>query len=189
MPKLNIIEGPDRVGKTTYAKTLKGKYHHFEKPVDPNDFSMFLLPLEGDLVLDRSWLSRIYYSWLRDKIQFETPLEKIYHVENYYLMEGYKICYNIKYEPWDRKIHYRHIKEKMTGKGLSLKQRKIEHLNWLPFIMIIYPFLGGDIIYGRETNDRAIEAMATTYVQDRERNNSRLFWDWTKWSEVCKGNK
>lgn len=88
-----IVEGPDRVGKTTFAKQLatelQYQYHHYgllpESFQSPNDY---IYDMQRDKVFDRFHISELVYSKIRNepcKIA-ESHMKKIHEASNFTLV-------------------------------------------------------------------------------------------------------
>lgn len=146
--KLWVIEGPDRVGKTSYTKQLqenrKIPVYKFSEPENVDLLYDFCLCLNSDSIFDRSWLSRLFYTYIRDGRIVWYGLEQISILEDHY-MKSHEIEYHICIPKWKdvENLHLKEIRE--TDSKLSLSQRYMEHINWEPFIFAISKFLKGEV--------------------------------------------
>jgi hypothetical protein len=139
--QLYIFEGPDRVGKSTFAQAMANTYnlplYHFGKP-DPVaqgtqgiQYQYYpLINLQTSAVLDRSWVSGFFYDIFRRN---QTP-----HFEsavNLSLMFGHSLNYIYVHRKLSPAIVYNHRQEIEAGMGYgTLEERLIEHINWPYFI-------------------------------------------------------
>ena len=143
--KLIVLEGSERVGKTSIGKQLANRvgyqYRHFGAPNGEKVFGECWLNLEpGNYVLDRSWISRHFYGVYRDGYlgtEFQSSCQEL----TIQMGEMFDIMYVHVSREWDRTVAY-HQEEISCGytnlvKGvpmvIGLEEREREHSQWLNF--------------------------------------------------------
>lgn len=134
---LIILEGADRVGKSTYAQTLAEQtgypIEHFGKPDQEiithteRYFYQYdhLFAIHKNRILDRSWISRILYTTLRDNLDIN--LQDFYDLHDR-LSKIYTIDYIFMDRQWDDNLEKEHLLEIQNKEGYgTLEERKREH--------------------------------------------------------------
>lgn len=139
MPKLIILEGADRVGKTTISWKLSQAMgyplKHFTRPDKDSPFSQyhFLFQQPGNYVLDRSWVSGTFYHYVRAKQA--TPLQKAIAFHEALTLNSYDIAVYLIDRPAQKTIPY-HVKEIATGEtDCTLVQSLMELRLWRSFAL------------------------------------------------------
>jgi len=194
--RLIILEGPDRCGKSTIANHIENLYgyrkNHFSKPFDANLLYDFLkVKLDTNIVFDRSWLSRIYYTVMRDGFYPYKAIEQIQQIEQIFIENGYDIYYYLVYRPWEWVVQY-HIEELANGDSLPLLQRHKEHLGWIPFSYVIENYLNSKIgvIHGFEDiSKKRSHSICEIFNAKRSVHTMQLLRSTRFWQKQCKGNQ
>ena len=174
MATIYIFEGPDRVGKTTIARSWAAAHNtevtHFGTP-DPNQvhpqyqyLSLLRKPNNPQeiLVLDRSWISGLFYSVVRRNKK--PDWDSVVTLEGQLADLGWKVVYIFVCRPLTPALIMDHLQEMQQGEGYGgIAERIWEHSTWDTFITSIpldalrFPLLG---LYN-PTLDIAYENLAT----------------------------
>ncbi len=152
MATIYIFEGPDRVGKSTianwWANQLNTKVTHFGTPdpilkaEDPQyQYRSLIRPpakLDSKIVLDRSWLSGLFYEVIRRNQQ--PDFKSVVDLESKLIVQGWTICYIFVHRPWTTQLLQAHVDEVTTGQGYgTLADRVYEHFAWNYFVKSFAP--------------------------------------------------
>lgn len=190
--KLVIFEGPDRVGKSTlsnwFAATLDTKVTHFSTPdphlkkLDPQ-YQYRNLPkpqdTNGHLVLDRSWISGLFYEVTRRK---SVPnWQSVLDLESHLKSMGWSIEYIYVDRLWSTSLLLEHITEVTQGEGYgTLADRMYEHHLWPTFIKSLAATNKLSPIYVLENHDQ----LACTFQDLTYRNLTEArFWSISSYSK------
>ncbi len=194
--RLIIIEGADRCGKSTIANHLELLYgyrkYHFSEPFDANLLYDFLnVKFDTNIVFDRSWLSRIFYTVMRDNFYPYKAIQQIQQLEQIFIENGYDIHYYMVYRNWESVVQY-HIDEIANGDSLSLLQRHKEHLGWVPFAYVIEQYLNSKIgvINGFEDiSKKRSHSICEIFNAKRSVHTMQFLRSVGFWQKQCKGNQ
>ena len=141
MATIYILEGADRVGKSSLAQAFSHQSRiplvHFSTPNKQiqkelghyYQYDILLTkPLE-DIILDRSWVSDLFYDMFRR--QQSPAFKAAMQLEHALVCRGYQLEYIFVHREWGQKLWLEHLREirNMEGYG-DFKQRKLEHFNW-----------------------------------------------------------
>lgn len=151
MATLLIFEGPDRVGKTSIAaevaRIYKAPYYHFGAPDKALQQTrgchyqykelVDQWAKEDLVVLDRSWISGLFYDYHR---RFKVTPD--YHEDYLILAQALEYYYiDVKvffvYRDWTKNLiqeHTKEIQDDPEAIPATLCERAIEHYSWPGFI-------------------------------------------------------
>lgn len=165
---LVVIEGPDNVGKTAIAKSLANElgynYLHFGKPDPEMPWGYQYAEISAGFcsyVLDRSWISGIFYDYYRreDAKVAKELLTYAYMGLMALMHERFNVTYLFVERDWSDTVeaHIAEIeagttniiggttlhfaKSEGTHKVLSLAEREVEHKNFTIRCPVFSPFI------------------------------------------------
>jgi hypothetical protein len=142
--KLYIIEGADRVGKSTIANLLAAKLDlpvchtgkpdaHLQATEGHNYQYHYLLTDKQSRVLDRSWISGWFYDLFRR--QLAPNVRAGWQLESQLTEAGYELIVIYVYRPWTPSLAAEHNREIANSEGYGdQEQRALEHFAWPYFV-------------------------------------------------------
>lgn len=146
MSQLYIFEGPDRVGKSTFANAFSQKLgcplYHFGKPdivqqgIQGYQYQYYpLVSKPGPMVLDRSWISGLFYDMFRRQTipQFESAISINSKFDSVTIVYIHRVLTD--------NLIKDHQLEVCQGLGYgTLEERLIEHINWPYFLVSLISY-------------------------------------------------
>lgn len=176
MATIIVFEGPDRAGKSTLARTMAAAYQtdvtHFgmpdaeQKAMHPQYQYLSLLRKpsspEETLVLDRSWISGLFYDVVRRKQRPEWY--SVDTLESQLVSLDWRVVYIFVHRPWTPELLQSHLLEINQGEGYgTLAERMYEHFAWNTFVKSFQPnaLLFPLVVLENPTLDQAYENLAT----------------------------
>lgn len=142
--KLYIVEGADRVGKSTLSNYLAARLNlplvhagkpeaHLQASLGHNYQYDYLLTHKQSRVLDRSWISGLFYDLMRRN---QPPnLRASWQLENQLIDAGYELNLVYVYRYWSTLLASQHLLEVKQGLGYGApEERVLEHFAWPYFV-------------------------------------------------------
>jgi len=202
-----VFEGPDRVGKSSLAKAfseaINAPLFHFGKPdpalVEERGLQYQyedLTNIFSDIVLDRSWVSGLFYEMFRRNQP--ASLDSVVSLENRLMHHGFNLQYIFVNRQWSKGIESDHLEEVEAGLGYgNMHIRKFEHVMWPMFVYKFLPLTAANLQVVHSPAPYNLKTSVSNLVNTHEhrqavrqsygKSSKRILRIFNSQTEVCPG--